>query len=280
MYYMMCALSLYFIIKWLNTKTEKFLYLACVFSATTTAVKLSGLMLIPLICIAFTYQLLKKKEKKYLKHGIALTIIIITIVSLSFFRNVKAAMTVPDFSVMNGKSAISMNRQLAVKNQIKNFLTFDEYTFISQPFTTPWEDKGGREYFWNYIGKTMLFGEFNFNATTSKTLAIIMSILLIEAAPFFFLGLVTAVQKLTITKSLLVLYGLLSIVSVISFRLNQPFAPNQDFRYIVPAIIPGIYFYFSGLEYLLKHKLKLISVIGYILPYLFIICSCIFFLTP
>ena len=52
------------------------------------------------------------------------------------------------------------DNSVLVRNNPGNFLFFDLRTFLTQPYTDPWHDELGRQFFWNYLAKTSLFGEF------------------------------------------------------------------------------------------------------------------------
>lgn len=45
----------------------------------------------------------------------------------------------------------NISSALQVGNDAKNFLWFDVKTFINEPYTSPWDDKLGRQYFANYL---------------------------------------------------------------------------------------------------------------------------------
>ena len=41
-----------------------------------------------------------------------------------------------------------------------NVLCFDIPGFLSTVYMDAWHDEGGRQYFWNFLLKTLLFGKF------------------------------------------------------------------------------------------------------------------------
>jgi hypothetical protein len=71
----------------------------------------------------------------------------------------------------------NVSSALRVGNSPAHFLWFDLKTFITEPFTSPWDDEKGRQYFPNYLGKTGLFGEFQFRQPFMRFIAEILSVL-------------------------------------------------------------------------------------------------------
>ncbi len=291
MYYMMSIISLYFLIKWIYSTSPKYFYSLAIFIALTIAVKLNGMVLLGITSLALIYKychsLLRSDPQgsptatdTYLKQGLFLLAIVLLSFFLSYSRNIKAASTVPNFNIISGNTHVGMPKGLVVKNAPQNYLFFDTHAFIAQTFTTPWKDGGGRQYFWNYLLKTMLFGEFTFAHPFKTALAMILNLTFVIMASFFFIGFINALRKVTLVKSILLVYLLFALASLMYYRHHFPFSANGDFRFIFPVIIPCIYFYFSGIDFLITHKLKVIGVLGYIATSIFIVTSYLFFLSP
>ena len=66
---------------------------------------------------------------------------------------------------------------------------------------------------------------------------------------FLFIGIVRSIVKLKVPNLFMLLWLLLSLLSLLYFRHTYSYSPNQDFRYIFPSIIPFIYFYLTGIEF-------------------------------
>jgi len=173
-----------------------------------------------------------------------------------------------------------MNSGLSVENSLHNYIYFDENTYLTQAFTDTWHDAGGRQYFWNFALKSMLFGEFSFPSSMSQWIAKILSILLLQMIIDILIGLCISARKLNEVNMMMIVWFILSIGSILYFRHTYSFSPNADFRYIFPAIIPFIYFYVTGIDFFLERNFRIFGGIGYLLAYLFIISSCFFFIIP
>jgi len=151
---------------------------------------------------------------------------------------------------------------------------------VNQPFNNTWDDKEGRQHFFNFFLKSMLFGEYSFSFPYAQFLAKVLSLLLLLMIPFLFIGIGASIKKITFLHVTMLLWVILSLSSLVYIRYHYPFSSFEDFRYIFPAIIPFIYFHITGIAFLAECKFIMLSGLGYIIAYLFVITSCCFFILP
>jgi hypothetical protein len=143
-------------------------------------------------------------------------------------------------------NANHLSSELAVGNRADNYLWFDARIFVTQAFTSPWDDGKGRQFFWNYLLKTALFGEYHFVHVAAWSLAVVLSLL--------FLGMCAHVVFSTLTRPLsewhcelplfLMAGGLLA--SLAALRMMIPNSCTGDFRYILPVLMPFLWWYVRG----------------------------------
>lgn len=138
-------------------------------------------------------------------------------------------------------NADGLNGALKVGAGSKNFLYFDLPGFLTTSYASAWSDEGGRQFFWNYLMKTSLFGEFKIREDSlGEWLAGLMNF------SFVFLLLFAAVGfwKKNVDKAVLLLLaqGLLFIAAMISLRIEVPYSCSTDFRYITPVILSFVPF--------------------------------------
>ena len=221
----------------------------------------------------------KPQLSEYIRKALLFVIIIIFALYFSLFRSINIALYNHQYNILDSNASRDPIA-LAVNNSSCNLFCFDLNTYVNQPFTNPWHNEGGRQYLWNYFLKSMLFGEFSFSFTYAPILAIVLSMLLLQIVAFLFIGIVRSIYKLNVPHLFMLLWLFLSLLSLLYFRYTNPFAPNQDFRYIFPMIIPLIYFYLTGIDFFTKREFILISDLGYVLAYLFVIASFCFFIVP
>lgn len=269
MYYMLSVIGLYFLIQWIAKKQEKHFYLAALFVALTVATKLSGLIWIAILVCFFLLHMLKKQHSAAcLKQ----TLFLISVLGCALFfgldRNVTATLHDPKFDILEGTTITKLSRSLSVGNNVSNFLYFDVHTYITKPWADPENDAGGRQYFWNYFLKTMLFGQFSFSSpkspflsTITQFLATILSLVSLPMIFFFFIGFILSIREISFLNILLLLWIILPLFSLIIFRHTYPFSVQADFRFIFPTIIPFIYFCVSGAHIFVKSILQLLRVL-------------------
>ena len=129
-----------------------------------------------------------------------------------------------------------INRGLGVGNSIFNYVYFDLKGFLSEPFTNPWKDEMGRQFFWNYTLKTALFGEFELVRTdVGRCLATVTSISLLALIVYAIRGFWRT--HFRVIHWLLFLQGGAFFAALMFLRIKYPYACSNDFRFIVPVIL-------------------------------------------
>jgi hypothetical protein len=309
LYYMLSVIAMYFLLRWLVDKNSKYFYLAALFVALTITTKLDGLIMVGVfVCVcllplgrnvrtlvsgdqlnncferpfAITHVLhLCLKEAltaECIRKALFFIVIITLACYISLFRGISIALQDHKYDLL--VSNISQNDSgLYVGNSLCNYICFNMKIYINQPFTDTRKDVDGRQYFFNFFLKSMLFGEFKFPITAQQFLAKLLSILLLQMIAFLFIG-IGDIRKITSYHVIMLLWLILSFIALIYVRYRYPVSGFADFRYIFPAIIPFIYFYVKGIESFAKCKFVVIGNSGYILAYLFVITSCCFFIIP
>lgn len=255
LFYLFYAIGFYYLIKWYQKENSKDFYLTSIFSFISLLIKSNGLILISIFIIAFLYKFIKSTNRtSLLKKGLFFMVILAIGLALAFYRPLMSISSkrTGDLFVGNIKS---LNGALLVNNDLKNYLWFDMPAYFKESFTYPWEDKGGRQYYWNYLMKTSIFGEFEFNNFKyAPILANYMSWTLLFAIFFFFVSLILIFLKenlKNIRNCNFVLF--VSIITPLAFsiamRARLPFSPTGDFRYIFPVLVPFASLYALGLRH-------------------------------
>jgi len=149
-----------------------------------------------------------------------------------------------------------LNGALGVKNDMGNYLYFDTKDYLLEPYVSPWDDRGGRQYFWNYALKTSLFGEFRFwDAPAGRIVATMLGVLLLFIWVFALWGILhTKVRDLPA-----MLFTVFLFAALIYIRAKYPFSAVNDFRFILPVVFPVAYFSVRGVEILQNFRLRMLS---------------------
>ena len=134
---------------------------------------------------------------------------------------------------------------LRVAAEPGNFLWFDMKTWVMYPFTDAFNDTMGRTWFFNYAGKTALFGEFHLaQGPLGYWLASIICVSALVLIALALRGLLR-MQRSDLPWALALA---LFVLALAEMRFMHPFACSNDARYVLPAIIPFMIFVGRGLE--------------------------------
>jgi hypothetical protein len=134
---------------------------------------------------------------------------------------------------------------LRVPVNLKAFLPLDIPTFLVTPWINPWEDASGRGNFWNYLLRNSLSGEFSFNGKAQYLISMIWGIALLTLSVLVVREVCrTLAQQAGASTAYrlrpLLLLGFFWLASLIALRIQAPYACSNDFRYIVPVLLPAI----------------------------------------
>jgi hypothetical protein len=305
-YYTLSAIGVYLLLRWLADKESNYFYLATFFVALTITTKLDGLILVGLfVCVGLLLLFRKVRtivsnaqrnncfeiphlfhlshkelvKAEYMRKSLFFIIIIILACYISLFRSINVALKNHHYDLLVSNVS-QVDPTLDVGNSLCNYVCFNMNIYRNQPFTDTRDDKDGRQYFFNFFLKSMLFGEYKFSFPHVQFLAEVLSFLLLQMIPFLFIGIGLSMRKITSSHAMMLLWLALSFAALIYIRYRYPFSSFQDFRYIYPAIIPFIYFYMKGIEFFTKLEFIIIRGLGYVIALLFVITSFCFFIMP
>lgn len=269
MFYVFHALCLWGGVRYLNSGRGKFLVLASVSTALAFWTKSTGVVTIGVLFLF--------AAMGYVKNAVSLKPKKSELVSWALFALMLVGIAIDKFvgdANLVGNSQ-SLHSGLKVGSTASNYLFFDVKTFMTEPYTSPWRDEMGRQYFWNYALKTSLFGEFILLKNATGTL-------LATLISGSFLGLVIyAVRgfwetRLKAIHWILLLQGVAFFAALASLRNKIPFSCSNDFRYIVPVLLSVIPFVAMGIN-LEKASLKW-KVLGYGLVAVFVVSSAVLYI--
>lgn len=141
----------------------------------------------------------------------------------------------------------TLHSKLKVGNDMYNYLYFDMRSFLQYPFTSCWNPEMGREFFWNFLFKTSLFGEYEMSTLhAARVLATVMSVtllgLVVYAARAFWKS------RLDFVHWILVLHAFAFLAALMALRIKYPYACSGDFRYILPVLLSFCPFVAEGIS--------------------------------
>jgi hypothetical protein len=159
-----------------------------------------------------------------------------------------------------------------VGNSWKQYLVLNTASYFTSPFVDSLRGGTGREYFWNYVLKSSMFGDYSdwFRKPVQRFLALVMSPLLLGLVILFWIGVARNMSRAARQSLPLLVVIAVSILSVFVLRLYNPYSGNNDFRYVYPVLIPIVLLLVEGTR---------IIGIGRALCFLFCGLSAAFYLT-
>jgi hypothetical protein len=257
LFYAIFAMGFYYICKFQKDNKNNSLVSATISTCLAVVTKSNGLILVPiLVLVIFQNNLIKSKlaldinskvkhEKTWhWKKTIFTTLKTLFYVGIAYSVNLGRTLY---SSIVNGtnwlvSSSETISETLSARNGFGEYLTFDPIAFLSTVFVDTRYDEQ-RHNFWYFLLKSSLFGEFDFQTSWQRNIAVLLQFFVLVLVLFFIILFFQDLlhwKKNTKDKSRVLLWftALLMLGSLIFYRLKLPFTSNNDFRYIFPVLIP------------------------------------------
>ncbi len=260
-----------FLLHWWHTGKWRSWYATVFLIALASLTKVSASAFIPL---AFFCLLVRRKVRwrtKFLHGFLGFLLIVVLSGWLPVMRLMEPN---PIRTLTLGNDG--MNGQLLIPNKPSSFLVFNPVQILKIPYNNPWNDGSRRTYFWEYFFRSAFFGEYDFPGLV-RPFAVSTLFFGLLMLPFIVAGFLWSILRRTYALLPIWLLTLLIITSSLSYRFRFPYAPNQDFRFVVVLLIPLAFFAVAGTR-LLPDKWKFAG--DFLLLALVISCSCFLLLIP
>lgn len=277
MLYCLFSASLYFIIRWYRHDQQRDLMLASIIGAAAILTKANGEILVAVLGMIGLYKMIRSQEwARYFKIALAPCFIMLIAVAITVGPGLILKMQGKrDKLYIDNISGLSHAN--LVGNTAANYFWFDAKIFITEPFTDPYDDRMGRQFFWNYLGKTGLFGEFKYPSSLSVNTAVICSFFAVTMFIYMLMGLYRMGREDFNYMAPILLSGFFLWAGVTYMRITFP--ANIDFRYIVPILITFCGLYAASIVRFERIGATRLANIGKSLAGLFTATSIIFILS-
>ena len=239
--YAFAATSLYFVLSWWKTHSRRHLMIGAFLAACGVLVKTTMMPVVAAIAVLIFYRMIRERRagNAWFSYSLPLLVMLagiaIYLAQSSLRGNIR-----PPF----GDNSPAMY----VGNSWKQYLTLNTVSYFTSPFVDSIRDGTGRRYFWNYVLKSSMFGDYSdwFHKPVQRFLALVMSPVLLSLVILFWIGVARSVRRAAgESLPLLVVIGV-SLLSVFALRFYNPYSGNNDFRYIYPALIPIVLLIVDG----------------------------------
>ena len=249
--YLFSAWSLYYLLKYWQERKFSSLLISSFLAAISVITKTNGIVIVLTVLLCFLTMIYLKKIKLTPEQAIFQLVIIgfIFFLAITFNQRYTFAGMKQDHWLV-GKTI--KTSQSYVSNKPINYLWLDLPAYFNYPNIAPWSDEGGRQYFWNYLLKTSLFGEFQISQPLQKQLAAPISLLLLGIILSCVIYIIQLVKRRILTTFPLVTYSFLLLSSILFYKINIPCSCNNDFRFIFPILIPLTIFASAAVDFIPK----------------------------
>jgi hypothetical protein len=272
--YFLFTASLFYICCWYSDDKKRDLIIASLVAAAAIVTKANGEILIVVLGIVGLYKMIKSKQyANYSKLAIVPGFILFVAVAIT---------ATPALLLMHeGKrtnvyiaNITEVSSANVVGNTAANFFWFDAKIFLTEPYPDPYDDRMGRQFFWNYLGKTSLFGEFRYPKLIQANLAIFSSFLEILMFVYVVFGIYTLSKNDFKRLAPVLLSGFFLWFGITYMRVTYPV--NIDFRYIVPILVTFCALYSVTIQNFQKSGALRLANIGITMALLFTASGIIF----
>ena len=227
------------LLRWWQQGAERDWYILCVVLSIALLTKLT-----PLALLAVAVLCLLATRHHTLPRKIHMAVILLLILGSLLGSTISLRMAERPYTVFGSP----MNEGLVVENSLANFLAFSPPRMVARPFNDNWDDRWGRQFFWESFLKSTFFGEWNFERQIGFLGSCILLIACFLILYLFAGGWMSSRKYLYETLPLwLTACGLLA--SLMSYRYTHPYSSKQDFRYIPLIAIPAAYYIAYGIEH-------------------------------
>jgi hypothetical protein len=155
-------------------------------------------------------------------------------------------------------NASGLNGGLRVQNTIGNYLYFDLKDYLLFPYTSAWQDEGGRQYFWNYAIKSSMHLHKE-NRTWKYPIGNFLDTMLCIFALLIFVLALWGIIHVKGKDIPPLLFTISLFAALIYLRVSYPYSCSNEFRYIFPVLFPLAYFSMRGAQILQDSRLRKIS---------------------
>ena len=242
--YACCGMATLMMVRWWHGARRHHLVQASFWVGLALLTKTSALVLVGALGMLLLLRLLRHQRWRHTQVWWQ-CLLAMSIVGAGFMLSVGKKMyyyrqgMIPDW--LTGNSAASLGDWLKVPAKLANFIPLDIPTFVTVPWLTLTDDASGRSNFWNVLLRSSLLGEFHFSGQLQQYIAwgwggVLLMLLVFALRQAHLLTDLRIVWRQAPWLAL----GVLWIASLISFRIHVAYACNNDFRYVLPVIVPFV----------------------------------------
>lgn len=244
--YAFAALATLYMLKWWQGQRHRDLLLMSLFVALGLITKSNALVLAAAGTFLMVPRLLHHRRWRnatYLGHYALAWLVMCAGAAIYLGRNILYYLRgeIPDW--LHGSNTLHLGDWLKVPVSLTHFIKLEPLTFVEAPWLVLTDDSTGRALFWNALLRSSLSGEFQFGGALQRYVAYFWGAMLLILMLVLIGTLVRQATSPRCTRTWwrplpwLVLGGLW-LASLVSLRMQVPYAFSNDFRFILPILLP------------------------------------------
>ena len=240
--YPFCMASFYHLLYWHQSASIRELKRSLIHLALAIATRSNAIVVVATIILTIGYNLFIRRRSfgSVWNRQLASSLILVLLaLGVNSGRNVyeRVAYNINE-PLMIGNAHIVVNaRQLVVPNAAENLFTFDFTHYVTPPFTTIFNDGGGRQNFWTAFFKSMLWCLCEYKQIE---LAMVANVCLLGLLATIIIPAVFYRKRELDERLPHLLLFFISVGALWVNRFNIPIASSGEWRYCYFAIVPAI----------------------------------------
>ncbi len=151
----------------------------------------------------------------------------------------------PFFEVEETRSAVIGNAEHMtgpIPNTWNRLLVFNPVEVLRHPFNQIDGEGARRHYLWEYLFRSMFFGEFTYHPAATPAALIILFTGIIALAGAIWSFVLDSFKGIRSSTFPLVVTTVMLLMGALAVRIQMPFSSSQDFRYSTALLIPYAYY--------------------------------------
>lgn len=246
------VLAFFFVVRWQRDDRPRDLYLASGVVACALLTKSSAYVLVATLLVLLAHRLYARAERRaQLGRAVLVGLVLAAAMFLNTLRKGEGRAEAAESSLVDRRgalchkllgSACDIHPNSWVDNRPFNYLWFDLESFLAEPYVLSDRDETGRQFFWNHLAQSSLFGTHNKVPDRETTyelnahVAVVMHALTVGMLGF--LGLTfLQLDRRRLARYAVPLLGLGFFVAfAMAFRALVPAPHHSDFRHVFPML--------------------------------------------
>lgn len=246
------VLAFFFVVRWQRDDRPRDLYLASGVIACALLTKSSAYVLVATLLVVLGHRLYTRGERRaQLARAAIVAVVLATAMFANTLRKGDRLPEGTESSLVDRRgalcqkllgSACDIHPREWVANRPFNYLWFDLRSFLAEPYVLSDRDETGRQFFWNHLAQSSLFGTHNKVADRetayelNANVAVLMHALTVGMMGFLGVSFLL-LDRARLRRYAVPLLGVgFFIAFAMAFRVLVPAPHHSDFRHVFPVM--------------------------------------------